>query len=200
MNTLVIIGFFPLLWGFVVILFTTDTPAGLGFASFGIGLIAIGLGWESDKKMKSIATADFYEITYRFWDRAPILYRTRDSAVRDTCSWQLGNLFRHGKKLKKWAEPEVQEQLIKEFKVFLERLRSTTCPKYWVEIKNYITTCKIAIELKTKNDDKKNELIDELSNWIGRKEDEESNQDYLQRKSTEFSGMEKYDIFEINHE
>lgn len=172
---------------------------GLGIFTLGIAAHSITIGLESDKKMQSIATADFYEITYRFWDRAPTLYRSRDSAVRDTCSWQLGNLFRHGKKLKKWAEPEVQEQFIKEFKVFLERLRSTSCSKYWVEIKNYITTCKIAIEFETENDDMKNGLIDELSNWIGRKEDEESNQKYLQRKGNEFSGMNNYDVFEMNN-
>jgi len=154
----------------------------------------------SDKKMQSISTADFYEITYRFWDRAPTLYRKQSYGVRDTYSWQLGNLFRHGEKLKNWADPDVQEKLIKEFKIFLTRLRPIPCSKYWGEIKNYIQICKIAIDFKTENDDIKNELIDELGEWIGKKEKEELNQEYLQRKSNEFSERKDSEIFEIIRE
>ncbi len=178
---------------------------GIGFISIGIALISIGISKESkeiaedsDKKMQSIATADFYEITYRFWDRAPILYNNQIKEVRDTKSWQLGNLFRHGEKLKKWADSDVQGRLIKEFKTFLERLRPTTSKKYWVEIKNYIGICKIAIDFKTENDNIKDELINELENWIGKKERGESNEDYLKRKSNEFLQKKKYDIFSIS--
>lgn len=150
----------------------------------------------SDNKMQSISTADFYEITYRFWDRAPDLYKEPDEKERDTQSWQLVNLFNHADKLKNWVNPDVQDKLIQEFKIFLERLRSKKCKKYWVEVKNYIGTCSIAIGFKTENDTIKNELIGEIGNWIGRKEKGESNQEYLQRKSNEFSKMKKYEIFE----
>ena len=150
---------------------------GLGFISIGfavlsfyISIVAKYVAESSDEKMKSIATGNFYEITYRFWDRAPVLYDEQIKEVRDTQSWQLGNLFEHGDKLKKWAYPDVQVKLIKEFKTFLERLRPTRCKKYWVEVKNYMGVCKIAIDFKTENDDIKNELIDELGNWIGKKE------------------------------
>lgn len=152
---------------------------------------------KSDRKMQSISTADFYEITYRFWDRAPFLYMRQNIGVRNTQSWQLENLFRHGDKLKKWADPDVQEKLIKEFKIFLERLRSTKCEKYWVEVKNYIGICKIAIGFNTETDNIKDELIDEIGNWIGKKEKEESNQDYLKRKSDEFSKIKNSEMFKI---
>jgi len=154
----------------------------------------------SDKKMQSISTADFYEITYRFWDRAPDLYTQQNKGVRDTQSWQLENLFKHGDKLKNWADSDVQEKLIKEFKIFLERLRSTKCKKYWVEVKNYMGICNIAIGFKTESNNIKDELIDEIENWIGKKEKEESNQEYLQRKSNEFSKMKNNEMFEINIE
>ncbi len=149
----------------------------------------------SDKKMQSISTADFYEITYRFWDRAPILYEEQSFEVRDTCSWQLGNLFRHGDKLKDWADPDVQDKLIKEFKIFLERLRPIKCKKYWVEVKNYMEICNIAIDFKTKNDSTKDELIYELSKWVGKKEKEESKKEYLRRKGNEFSKMKNRKIY-----
>jgi len=167
----------------------------IGILAIGIAWLSVNLGKKSDEKMKSIATGDFFEITYRFWDRAPILYRKQNKGVRDTQSWQLGNLFRHGDKLKKWADPDVQEKLIKEFKTFLERLRPIKCEKYWVEIKNYMGICNIAIGFKTENDDIKDELIDELGNWIGKKEEGESNKEYLKRKGNEFSQKKKYDIF-----
>ncbi len=169
----------------------------LAFLSLAIACHAVVIAIDSDEKMRSIATGDFFEITYRFWDRAPILYREQSKAVRDTQSWQLENLFRHGDKLKKWAESDVQEKLIKEFKIFLERLRSTECKKYWVEVKNYMEICRIAMDFKTENDDIKNELIDELGNWIGKKVGGESNKEYLKRKSNEFSQNEKYDFFMV---
>ncbi len=169
----------------------------LGTISIGIAFYSVGIGLDSDKKMQSISTADFYKLSYTFWDRAPCLYNEQRSEVRDTCSWQLSNLFRHGKKLKRWADPDVQEDLIKEFKTFLTRLRPLPCQKYWVEVKNYMGICEIAINFKTKNDQIKNELIEELGNWIGKKEEKESNQEFLQRKSKEFSGKKDNDLFEI---
>jgi len=174
---------------------TSFTALGFTLLSLAIACHAVVIAMNSDEKMKSIATGDFFEITYRFWDRAPILYRKQNKGVRDTQSWQLGNLFRHGDKLKKWADPDVQEKLIKEFKTFLERLRPIKCEKYWVEIKNYMGICNIAIGFKTENDDIKDELIDELGNWIGKKEEGKSNKEYLKRKGSEFSQKKKYDIF-----
>ena len=64
-----------------------------------------------------------------------------------------------------------------------------------MEIKNYMGICKIAIRFKTENDNIKDKLIDELGNWIGKKEERESNQEYLERKNEEFSQKKKYDIF-----
>ena len=55
--------------------------------------------------------------------------------------------------------------------------------------------CKIAIDFKTENVDIKDELIDELGNWVGKKERAESNQEYLERKNKEFSQKKNYDIF-----
>jgi hypothetical protein len=173
----------------------------LGTISIGIAFYSVGIGHDSDKKMRSImqsiSTSDFYKLSYTFWDRAPCLYGKQSLGVRDTYSWQLGNLFRHAEKLKRWADPDVQENLINEFKTFLIRLRPLPCPKYWVEVKNYIQICKIAINFKTKNDQIKNELVEELGNWIGKKEEKESNQEFLQRKSNEFSRKKRNDIFEI---
>jgi len=171
--------------------------SGRWIVPLGLALYAIGVSLDSGKKMQSISTANFYEITYRFWDRAPALYKKESFKNRDTDSWQLGNLFRHAEKLKDWADPDVQEKLIKEFKTFLERLRLKKCKKYWVEVKNYMAVCSIAIGLKTEKDTIKDELIDELSKWIGKKEKEESNREYLQRKENEFSKMEKSKIFKI---
>jgi len=111
---------------------------------------------------------------------------------------QGGNLFRHGEILKKWANPDVQEKLIKEFKIFLERLRPLPCVKYYVEVKNYISICKIAIDFKIDNDNIKNELIKEIEQWLGKKPEGESKIDYLQRKSNELSKINKDDVFTIN--
>lgn len=179
---------------------TPDTSfIALGFTLFSLAIAshAVVIAIESDEKMKSIATGDFFEITYRFWDRAPILYIEQIKEVRDTQSWQLVNLFRHGEKLKGWADSDIQDQLIQYFKTFLERLRLTKCDKYWVEIKNYLAICKIAIDFKTKNDDIKNELIDELGNWLGNIQERKSNQEYLTRKSNEFSKKKKYEVFKL---
>jgi len=168
---------------------------GFGVLTLTFGVISLRIYLESDQLLRSIATGDFYEFTYRFWDRASFLYEERKKGERDTQSWQLGNLFRHAEKLKKWADPDVQEQLIKEFKIFLGRLRPTACIKYWVEVKNYKTICKIAIGFKTENDDIKDKLIDELGNWIGKKERAESNQEYLERKDKKKKKKKNYDIF-----
>ncbi len=174
---------------------TSFTALVFTLLSLAIASHAVIIAINSDEKMKSISTGDFYELTYRFWDRAPILYNKKIKEVRDTQSWQLGNLFRHGEKLKKWADPDVQEKLIKEFKIFLKRLQPIPCEKYWVEIKNYMTICKIAIDFKTESDGIKDELIDELGNWIGKKRKGESNKEYLKRKDDEFSHKKNSDIF-----
>ena len=89
------------------------TSVGFTLVSLAIACHAVVIAIDSDEKMKSIATGNFYELTYRFWDRAPILYKNQIKEVRDTQSWQLGNFFRHGEKLKKWADSDVQEKLIK---------------------------------------------------------------------------------------
>ena len=168
---------------------------GFGLFTLTFGVLSLRIYLESDQLLTSIATGDFYEITYRFWDRAPILYDNQSKGVRDTQSWQLGNLFRHGEKLKKWADSDVQEKLIKEFKTFLERLRPISCTKYWVEVKNYMEISRIAIGFKTENDDMKNELIDELCKWIGEKQEGESKMGYLERKGNEFSQKKKYEAY-----
>jgi len=170
----------------------------IGIISIGIALYSLGLSKDSDEKMKSIATGDFYDLANRFWDRAPVLYKEISKGARDTQSWQLGNLFRHAEKLKKWAEPVVQERLIREFKTFLERLRTVPIQKYWVEIKNYRSTCRIAIDFNTKDDNMKNDLIKELGNWLGKKKEDESNLEFLDRKSKEFSNKKDDDVFNIN--
>lgn len=176
---------------------------GLGITSLGIAFHSIviseesrKIAGESDGKMKALANADFFELTYRFWEKAPKLYYPLDFPSRDTCSWHLVNYFNHADKLKKWADSDVQEKLINALKIFLERLRPKTCKKFWVEIKNYMGACNIALGFKA-DEDVKNELIDELANWIGKKQEGESNQKYLQRKSNELSKMKKSDIFEI---
>ena len=197
-------GFLLIIGGVVGSIIFSDISFGIILVPLGIGVFSIGLGFlsvtiadKSDEKMKAITNADFFEITYRFWEKAPKLYYPLDSKERDTCSWHLVNFFKHGEKLKKWADSDVQEKLINEFKIFLERLRPTTCKKYWVEIKNYMGICKIAIDFKTKNDDIKDELIGELGNWVGKKREEESNTKYLQRKSGEFAEKKKYDVFSL---
>ena len=173
---------------------------GFGVFTLTFGIISLRVYLESDELLSSIATSDFYEITYRFWDRAEDLYTEEEKLERDTISWQLGNLFRHAEKLKKWAEPDVQEKLIREFKIFLERLSTTSCERYWVEIKNYLSVCKIAMNFKTDNENYKNKLIDELTSWIGKKREEESNVEYLHRKNEEFTKKEKYDVFSLELE
>lgn len=197
----IFLGFFSMILGLIALYIQIENLGqfaitfGLGLVAWGIGCLSILLANKSDKKMQSISTADFYEITYRFWDRAPKLYKEQRFEVRDTYSWQLGNLFRHGEKLKDWADLEVQDKLIKEFKIFLERLRPNKCNKYWIEVKNYIEICKIAIGFKTKNDNIKDDLIEELGKWIGKKAKEESNHEYLKRKINELSKMKKNEIF-----
>jgi len=90
---------------------TSFTALGFTLLSLAIACHAVIIAINSDEKMKSISTSDFYEITYRFWDKAPILYNTQIKEVRDTQSWQLGNLFRHGEKLKRWVDADVQDNL-----------------------------------------------------------------------------------------
>ena len=200
---------FAILYAFVFfvnyVIFATSDPMilqwMLGFFSGGIGVLSIGIAFhsadianKSDEKMKAIANADFFELAYRFWEKAPELYKPLDFPSRDTCSWHLVNYFNHADKLKKWADPDIQERLINALKTFLERLRIKTCKKFWVEIKNYMSACNIAIGFKADNEIK-DELIDELGNWIGKKEGGESKQEYLQRKNNELSKMKKRDIF-----
>ena len=54
--------------------------------------------------------------------------------------------------------------------------------------------CNIALGFKA-DEDVKNKLIDELANWIGKKQEGESNKEYLQRKGGEFKQKEKFEEF-----
>jgi hypothetical protein len=164
--------------------------------SLAIASYAVIIAINSDDKMKSIATGGFYDLANRFWDRAPRLYDNLSNKERDTESWQLGNLFRHGDKLKKWAELDVQERLIKEFTTFLDRLKHKPCVKYYVEVKNYISISKTALGFKTEDDNVKNDLINELEQWIGSKNNGETNIEYLQRKTKELKKINNDDVYE----
>jgi len=77
------------------------------------------------------------------------------------------------------------------------RLRGEKCIKYWIEVKNYIATCRTSINFNTEDDVMKNELIKELSNWLGPKKEEESILEYLDRKSKENSNRKDEDVFSI---
>jgi hypothetical protein len=176
---------------------TSFTALGFTILSLAIACHAVVIAIESDEKMKSISTGDFFDLANRFWDRAPKLYQNLSYGSRDTQSWQLENLFRHAEKLKKWADPDVQGRLIKEFCTFLKRLRAQSCKKYWVEIKNYRKICKIAIDFKTNDNNVKDDLIKEISNWIGNKDKGESNREYLDRKSIELSDNNDNDVYTI---
>lgn len=173
---------------------TSILPLGLGFSSVGLGLTSIKMSYESDKKIKLIIDRDFLELVNEFWNIAPYLYEDKRKEVRDTLSWYLVNFFRRADRQKEAAGSDVQSQLIKELKTFLERLRPTRCKKFWVEIKNYMGACNLAIGFNT---DKKikDELIDELGNWIGKKEEKESNEDYLKRKSNELRQKKNYEVY-----
>lgn len=171
----------------------------LAIFSVGIACHGVIIAFDSDKKMKSIATKDFLELTDRFWDkdRAQKLYDEKNIKERDTLSWQLVNIFRQAEKLHEWADMDTQERLIKEFKTFLQRLRKKNVKKYWIEVKNYRSTAEIAMKFKTGDNNKiKNELIEEITNWLGKKQKRESNERYLERKNNEIKDKKKYDFFE----
>ena len=194
---LIILGFIAVChrWYILGTITTEDLSGGAIPISLGIALFAIGLSYESDDKMKSIATADFFELTDRFWERAPPLYYPLESNIRDTGSWRLVNIFEQADKLKRWADPEVQNKLIQALATFLERLQPTDCEKFWVEFKNYISASVKAIGFNAE-DEVKNTLIENLSYWLGSKLEEESNEEYLQRKGRELSTRGDTDTFE----
>ncbi len=197
------IGIFVI--GLILMMFGTEffpitysqwlTSFGLGVLALGVAFHSIVISKESDEKMRSVANADFFEITYRFWEKAPYLYYSMDFRKRDTCSWNLINFFEQADKLKKWVDSDLQKRLIKELKTFLERLQSTKCKKAWVEIKNYTNACKIAIGFKA-DEEVKNELINQLGYYIGYKNEGETNRQYLERKSRELVSRERFDTFE----
>ncbi len=174
---------------------TSFTAFTFTIVSLVIACHAVIIAIDSDEKMKSIATGNFYDLSNKFWDRAPILYEDMIEEKRNTQSWHLVNYFSHGETLKKWVDPDIQEELIKRFTYFLGELKKSHGKKYRKEVKNYMTICNIAMNFKTNDDKVKDELIKELTNWLGEKNKDESNLGYLERKNNEFKEKGKNDVY-----
>jgi len=72
------IAFFCVTLGFAIL------SVGLGFKALDIAKKSKEIALDSDEKMKSIVTGDFFDLANRFWDRAPDLYIDKIKGVRDT--------------------------------------------------------------------------------------------------------------------
>jgi len=169
--------------------------AGIGIISFDIALISLFTSKKSDLKMQSIANASFFELTHTFEDRGIPLYNGMpDIYERDTISWRLLNYFQQANELKRWVNSDIQKKLVEHLQTLIEKLFFAKTPKAWVEFKNLLSACKIAIQFDI-DDETKDELIYQLGYWLGYKNKGESNEAYLERKAIQMKSKRSHCLF-----
>ena len=168
---------------------------GFGFVTIAFGILSYRFYLESTQLVSSIVNGQFRELETKFIDRYPNLKYNLPEGVRNTQSWQLLNYFQHGEEIKKSVKPELQRRLIGRFTYFLKILRELKVKRYWKEVKNYMDICEIVLNFRTDDDKVKDDLIKEITKWLGTKESTYSNMRYLELKKEEFKDYGKGDIF-----
>jgi len=173
----------------------TIFSAGVGIFSLSIAIISLLISNKSDLKMQSISNASFIELIHTIEDKGIPLYNGKPSIEEiDTISWRIFNYFQQANELKRWVNPENQKNMVNQLQTLIEKLFYAKAPRAWVEFKNLRNACEIAIKFDVDNE-VKNELIHQLGYWLGYKNEDESNENYLERKAKQMASKKPHDLF-----
>lgn len=167
---------------------------GLGVISIGIAFLSIGFSHESDKRMKSIANATFMEIGDNLQNRfLEIQGNLTDLKTRKSHIWQWRTNIARLIELVKWIKPDYQDRITWSFKSFLEELP-------WHSIQNrevleLLFAC-TGIWLLNMGEQSRNELKRLLESHIGKFEEDEDIDTYVQRIEKKISFKDEYSPFQ----